>query len=73
MCLGKPARLFYMPKSVLKGLMVMIGMSGVYQRLYESLQVDIDLTEKLLNWTPPIRLNDSLQKLADNYLNEAHL
>lgn len=58
--LGKPARLFPVPMSILKGGARLIGGAGVAQRLCGSLQVDISLNAELLGWRPPVTLDAAL-------------
>ena len=62
--LGRPARLVPLPASILKLAAAMMGKPGVAQRLCGSLQVDIDKTRRLLDWTPPLTLDEGLKKAA---------
>ncbi len=62
LALGKPARLFYVPTSVLKQGAMLLNKPGIYQRLCESLQVDIAKTRKQLNWTPPLSVDEGLRR-----------
>ena len=62
--LGRPARLVPLPASILKLAAAMMGKPGVAQRLCGSLQVDIDKTRRLLDWTPPLTLDEGLNKAA---------
>lgn len=39
------------------------GQSGVVARLTESLQVDIDATCNILNWYPPLKINETMRLL----------
>lgn len=61
---GTPARLFYIPSAVLKLGAILIGKQSIYQRLYDSLQVDITKTRHLLGWTPPISVDEGLRRAA---------
>jgi nucleoside-diphosphate-sugar epimerase len=61
---GTPARLFYMPLTALKLGATLIGKKIIYQRLCGSLQVDIDKTRRLLNWTPPVSVDEGLRRAA---------
>ena len=63
--LGRPAHLIPMPVSWLKLAAAGLGKSDVYQRLCGSLQVDIEKTQRLLGWMPPISLDEGLQKAAE--------
>lgn len=59
-----PARLFYMPLAALKLGATLIGKQSIYQRLCGSLQVDITKTRQLLDWTPPISVDEGLRRAA---------
>ena len=62
--LGIPARLFYVPLSVLKFGSAVLKKPGLYQRLCGSLQIDIDKTKQLLGWTSPVPVNEGLRRAA---------
>lgn len=61
---GKKAKLFYLPRSVLKLGSQLIGKHDVYRRLCDSLQVDIEKTRKVLAWNPPISVDEGLRRLT---------
>jgi nucleoside-diphosphate-sugar epimerase len=63
--LGHPARLLPLPVSALKVAAALVGKSDVAQRLCGSLQVDLEKTRRLLDWTPPLSLNEGLKKTAE--------
>jgi len=63
--LGRPARLVPVPVSWLKLVAAMVGKQDVAQRLCGSLQVDIEKTQRLLGWTPPLSLDEGLKKAAE--------
>jgi nucleoside-diphosphate-sugar epimerase len=63
--LGHPARLLPLPVSALKVAAAIVGKSDVAQRLCGSLQVDLEKTRRLLDWTPPLSLNEGLKKTAE--------
>lgn len=65
--LGKPARLFYMPPALLKFGATTLNKTGIYQRLCDSLQLDITKTRQLLQWTPPISVDKGLQLTAEGF------
>jgi nucleoside-diphosphate-sugar epimerase len=65
--LGKPARLFYFPLTVCDLGARLIRKRDMYQRLCGSLQVDISKNEKLLDWIPPISVDDALSKTAERF------
>lgn len=66
--LGRPARLLPLPASWLEGAARLIGRGAVAQRLCGSLQVDIGKTRDLLGWTPPVTVDEALQKTARAFL-----
>jgi UDP-glucose 4-epimerase len=41
-----------------------VGKPDLAQRLCGSLQVDIEKTQRLLGWTPPISLDEGLKRVA---------
>lgn len=66
--LGKPARLLPVPAAWLKGVACLLGRRGIAMRLCGSLVVDIEKTRRLLDWTPPVRVSDALNKTARHFL-----
>ncbi len=66
--LGKPARLIPIPPKLLKLGAGLLGKSDITQRLLGNLQVDITKTKTLLNWTPPLNVDEGLRKTAKWYL-----
>ena len=68
--LGKPARLIPVPVFALKFGAALVGKPELAQRLCGSLQIDMSKTQKLLRWTPPFSVDESLQKAAEGYLRE---
>jgi nucleoside-diphosphate-sugar epimerase len=69
--MGHPARLVPVPAGLLKLVATMLGKRDVTQRLCGSLQVDIEKTRRLLDWTPPLSLDEGLKKAAEGYGREA--
>lgn len=65
--LGHPARLFYLPPSLLKLGAQVVNKPGIYQRLCGSLQLDITKTRQLLGWTPPVSVNEGLRSAAEGF------
>lgn len=57
---GKKAKLFKFPKSIFKIFLYSIGKSGLYNRLFKNLQVDISATKEKLGWTPPYSLEEGI-------------
>jgi len=66
--LGKPARLLPVPSGLLQAGAAMLGKQVLAQRLCGSLQVDIGKTRQLLNWTPPLSVDEALRKTAEHFL-----
>ena len=65
--LGKPARLFPFPVSLLSLAARLLGKKSLVQRLTESLQVDISRAGELLAWKPPVSLEQGMRKAADAF------
>lgn len=59
---GRPARLIPVPANWLKIMAVIVGKQHVAQRICSSLQVDVTKTCHLLEWTPPLSLDEGLKK-----------
>jgi UDP-glucose 4-epimerase len=68
LALGRPARLIPVPMVVLWTMARLFGKSGFAQRLCGSLQVDISKTRKSLGWSPPVSVDEALQKTAKYFL-----
>ena len=62
--MGRQARLIPVPANLLKLAAALLGKPDVAQRLCGSLQVDITKTRQLLGWTPPLSLDEGLEKAA---------
>lgn len=67
--LGKPAFLLPVPQMVLRSAARVVGKSEVAHRLCGSLQVDIEKTRALLQWSPPVNVDKALKVTAAHYLN----
>jgi nucleoside-diphosphate-sugar epimerase len=65
--LGKPAWLLPIPVQWLECTASLLGKKAVAQRLCSSLQLDIHKTQTLLNWTPPISVDEALQYTARHF------
>ena len=66
--MGKPVRLIPVPAAMLNAGATIIGKQNVAIRLFGSLQVDISKSRDLLGWTPPVTVDEALQKTAQAYL-----
>jgi nucleoside-diphosphate-sugar epimerase len=63
--MGRKALLLPVPASLLKFGATLIGNQAVVQRLCLSLQVDIEKTRRLLNWKPPLTMDEGLKKAVE--------
>ena len=68
--LGKPAYFVPVPESLLQIGAKLLGKQGIIPRLFGNLQVDISHTKQILDWTPPINVDDGLRKTAEWYLSQ---
>ena len=66
--MGKPARLFSLPASVVSFIATLAGRSQEASRLLDSLQVDITSTKSLLGWHPVISVQDAIDKTVADFL-----
>lgn len=70
--LGKQARLLPVPAWLLKFGAALIGKRDLAQRLLGSLQVDISKTREVLNWSPPVSVDEALKKTAEDFLSREY-
>lgn len=68
--LGTKARLFPMPAGILAAAASIVGKPTVAQRLCSSLQVDIGTTRRVLDWRPPLTVNQGLDQAARWFLSK---
>lgn len=68
--LQKPARLLPVPNSVLEVAAQLVGKKAVAQQLLGNLQVDISKTREVLDWSPPVSVDEGLQKTANWFLSQ---
>lgn len=66
--LGRPARLISVPPKLLTVGATLLGSSRFTKRLCGSLQVDISETRRLLNWIPPISVDEGLRRTVEDFL-----
>jgi len=59
---GKKPRLIPVPMKLIQLAATMLGKKSIADRLCGSLQVDISHTKKLLNWAPPITVEEGLAR-----------
>ncbi len=66
--LDKRAFLLPLPQMLLRTAAQLVGKGDMAQRLCGSLQVDIDKTRLLLQWSPPVSVDKALKVTAMHYL-----
>jgi nucleoside-diphosphate-sugar epimerase len=62
--MGRKANLFPFPISILKFLASVFGRSEEINRLVESLRIDNSYTKKILNWSPPISVEEGIRRMV---------
>ena len=65
--MGLKARLVPVPPRLLEVGARCVGKAGIARRLCASLQVDIGKTRALLDWTPPVRVDDALRSMTSHF------
>jgi len=66
--LGKPARLFPVPQKLLDTSLRLLGKGDMAMSLCSSLQVDMSKTNRILNWMPPLTVDQGLLITAQDFL-----
>lgn len=66
--MNRPARLLPVPVSLLAFAARLLGKTVVTQRLLGSLQVEISKTCELLDWKPPVSVDEGLRRAAQQRL-----
>ena len=66
--LGQRARLVSVPEFVIRSAAAMVRRPSVAERLCGSLRVDIAKNQRLLGWTPPVSVDEALNKTARYFL-----
>ena len=61
---GKKSRLIPIPMGGIQWIARLLGKRAVAQRLCSSLAVDISHTKQILNWKPPVTMEQQLAKIA---------
>jgi UDP-N-acetyl-alpha-D-quinovosamine dehydrogenase len=64
--MGRPARLFPMPSSLLRLGASLCGRRDDADRLLNSLQADISKARTRLSWSPPVSVDDALRRAAQS-------
>jgi nucleoside-diphosphate-sugar epimerase len=65
--MGKPARLFPCPAGLLLLASSILGKKALAQRLIGDLQIDISLAKSLLEWVPPVSLEEGLRRAVQGF------
>jgi UDP-glucose 4-epimerase len=65
--LDHPARLFYVPRSLLSLSAKIANSPEIYKRLCSSLQLDITKTRDLLGWAPRVSVYEGLRRAANGF------
>ncbi len=63
--IGQPARLLWVPPSVISFMAGMLGKRVISRRLMGSLQVDISKTNELLDWKPSVTVDEGLRRAVE--------
>jgi nucleoside-diphosphate-sugar epimerase len=53
------------PSKILSGLAALVGKKAVAKRVLGSLQVDITHACELLDWKPPVRVEEGLKRCVE--------
>jgi len=64
---GIQNRIFYVPVFMLQLCFRFLGKSIMAQRLFGNLQIDITKAKTLLEWSPPISVDEGLNRSVSNY------
>ncbi len=68
--LGKKPRLLPVPQKLLETSLNLIGQKAIAQRLCGNLQIDMTHTREVLDWTPPVSVDEALWQTAETYLKQ---
>lgn len=71
--LGKKPNLLSLNQKILQFCLMLLGKKKMGQRLCGSLQVDISKTKRLLDWQPPVSVDEGLRKTAEHYIESQNL
>ena len=71
--MNRPKSLITVPAGLLKVGGSLFGKRDEIERLVGSLQVDIEYTQKKLEWTPPVATREGLLQMARWYASETEL
>lgn len=63
--IGRRGKMFYFPKFLIKFLAYSLGFRAEFDRLYDSLQVDVGKNELLLDWKPKFSVENGIRKAVE--------
>jgi nucleoside-diphosphate-sugar epimerase len=66
----RPCRLVRIPAPLLRLAVALVGRRAEADRLCDSLQMDMEKTRVLLNWTPPVSIAEGLERTVEWFLRE---
>jgi nucleoside-diphosphate-sugar epimerase len=66
--MNKSPRLFQVPQLIIQLIGRLVGKSSEIKRLFGSLRVDNSYTREILEWSPVLSLDESLEKTVRQYL-----
>jgi len=66
----RPCRLVRIPAPLLRLAGALVGRRAEVDRLCDSLQMDMEKTRVLLNWTPPVSIAEGLERTVEWFLRE---
>ena len=62
--IGQPAKLFSVPTFVLNFFGFIVGKQSEINRLTRSLQIDDSYVREILNWTPPVSVEEGIKRIV---------
>jgi len=68
LAVGKKPMLLPVNQKLLEFDLKLVGKKDLAQRLCGSLQVDISKAKQILNWTPPVSVDEGLRRTAEEFL-----
>ena len=68
--MGKLARLLPVSASLLGLVAQLVSKQDIAERLLSNLQINISKTKEILEWTPPVSVNNSFRKTAVWHLDQ---
>ena len=60
------------PRIFIKSFFLFIGKGNFYKKLYNSQTIDLSKCKKLTGWEPPIKMEDALKKVANEYMHNSN-